>query len=270
MNFTFGYTIFNKAHLIPKLVFGIKDVLNEDDEAVFLFDSCTDDSFKAFEKVKKFLKCQITTVISKKELFETRANNYILQIAKGKIIVLFQDDMVLQDPKIKKKILRIVEKHKDKLGLLGARSGCEWDGTSKYPSKQYKKISNWEHLDFQYGRRMREGEFFFKTILNRGPIVFTRSLLNKVGYFDEEFAPQWLDEVDYCCRSQFKFGRKNGVFQCGIISPLKWGATRTDSKLKKEMDKLQKDHWDIVMKRWGKDLRKHYRENIAQLHKKAL
>jgi len=264
MNFSFGFTIFNKAHLIPKLVFGIKDVLGEDDEAVFLFDNCTDNSFEVFKKVEKFLKCQITTVVSKEELFETKANNRILRMARARIIVLFQDDMVLQDPNMKNKILKIIDKHKDKLGLLGARSGYEWDGKPKYPPKQYKKISNWEHLDFQYGMRMSEGDFFFKTILNRGPIVFTKSLLDEVGYLDEEFAPQWLDEVDYCCRSQFEFGRKNGIFQCGISSPLKWGATRTNSKLKREMDKLQKDHWGILMERWGEDLKKYYHENIAK------
>lgn len=263
MNFTFGYTIFNKAHLIPKIVFGIKNVLGEEDEAVFLFDACTDDSLETFKKVRRFLRCKVTIVVSPLELFETKANNRILKIASKDIIVLFQDDMILEDPEMKEKILRVVEKYGDSLGLLGARSGYEWDGKPDYPPKIYKKVSNWEHLRKQYGRPMREGEFFHKTILNRGPIVFTRSLLDEVGYLDETFAPQWLDEVDYCCRSQFEFGRKNGVFQCKILSPLKWGATRTISKLKKTMDKIQMKHWEIIMERWRKDLRKYYRENIA-------
>ena len=128
LNFSFGYTIFNKAHLIPQIIEGIKDVLKENDEAIFLFDACSDNSIEVFDEEKKWLKCSVVKVVEKNELFETRANNRILKIASRGIVVLFQDDMILQDLKIKEKIFRIVKKYGDELGLVGARTGYETDG----------------------------------------------------------------------------------------------------------------------------------------------
>ncbi len=262
MTYTFGYTIFNKANLIPRIIGGIKDILDENDEAVFLFDACSDNSLEVFEKEKEALKCSVTKIISLEELFETKANNKILRTASRDIVVLFQDDMILQDSKFKEKISRIVEKYGDSLGLLGGRTGYETDGQPDNPRKQLKRVSNWEHLERQYGYRLKEGEFLERTLLNRGPLVFTKSLLKQVGLLDEIFEPQWQDEVDYCCRAQFKHDRKNVVFQCGILSPLKWGTMRSGSKLRKIMDKLERGHSEIVHKRWGKDLRKYYREEV--------
>lgn len=191
-------------------------------------------------------------------MFETKANNRILKEASNDIIILFQDDIINQDPKLKEKIAKVVETYGDSLGLLGGRSGYELDGDFK----PYKRVSNWEHLSEQYGYRLREGEFKERTIVNRGPIVLTKDLLKEVGHFCEKFAPQWHDEADYCCRAKFRHGRKNVVFQCNVLSPLKWGATRTISKLKKQWGELEKRNWNLFIGRWGKDLKEYYENTV--------
>ena len=43
-------------------------------------------------------------------------------------------------------------------------------------------------------------------INNRGPLVLKTSLVKKLGFLDEEFAPFELDDVDSWCRAYKEFG----------------------------------------------------------------
>ena len=262
MRFTVGYTIFNKVQLIPKIIWGIKDAFNEEDEIIFLFDNCTDGSLDAFQQLKGYLPVKPKIIITTQDLYEIKANNKILREATNDVIVLFQDDIVNHDKELKSKIQRLIETYGNSLGLLGGRSGYELTGDPNLPEKSYGRASNWEHLEKQYGERLPEGGSKERTILNRGPVVFTRQLLNEVGYFDEELYPQWGDDMDYCCRAKFKYGKKNVVFQCNVESQLRWGTTHS-GKSKVQVSRVINKNWDLFISRWGEDLRKNY-ENIVK------
>lgn len=253
---TVGYTIFNKAHLIPQVVEGIKNCFSPEDEIIFLLDACTDNSFSVIqEQITEHLwDWNIKVIDSQEELFETKANNEILKQAYNDVIVLFQDDMICKDPQIKNKITNVINSYGDELGLIGGRSGFELVDTS-FPEKIVNKVSSWEHLDTQYEYKLKEGEYLERTFLNRGPLVFTKKLLESVGYFDEAYYPQWCDDADYCARSKFAKGKKNVVFQCNIESQVKWGATRSNSTLRKKYRTIMSRNWDLFISRWGEYIR---------------
>ena len=257
---TVGYLIWNKETLIPKIIFGLKETLNKDDEVIFLFDNCTDNSLAVFNKLKHYLP-NPKIIVTSTDLYEVKANNLILEDATRDTIVLFQDDILNHDPKLKEKILKIVDKYGDSLGLMGGRSGYELTGHPDFPERSFYRVSNWEHLTKQYGKKLAEGEWAEKTILNRGPIIFTRKLLDDVGYLDEKFAPLWGDDMDYCCRAKFNHGKKNVVFQCNVESQLKWGALHSgESKL--AFGEITRRNWNLFITRWGQILKHNY-ENIA-------
>ena len=276
MNVTVGYTIFNKSHLISKIVSGLNSWMQEGDEVIFLFDNCSDGSLDTFLKVKDSLPCESLIVVPDEELFEIKANNQILKLASKDIIILFQDDMVCNDAAMKQKVSRVTTYYGGKAGLIGGRSGYELDGTENFNATCYDRVSNWEHKKEQYGFRLPEGEFRERTILNRGPLVFTRDLLGTVGYLDESFFPLWGDDVDYCCRSKFKYNRENVVFQCDIQSPLEWGAMRKRGVIyplpdgtKGTAGTVMRRNWNLLMDRWGENLREYY-ENTVKLKCKTL
>jgi hypothetical protein len=54
MKLTVGYTIYNKEHLIPKII-GSLGWLEDGDELIFLLDSCKDSSLKELLRLKKVL-----------------------------------------------------------------------------------------------------------------------------------------------------------------------------------------------------------------------
>lgn len=251
------------------MVWSIKNIVQSEDEVIFFFDNCTDGSRKRFMDLMKFIPCEVNIVESQKDFYEIKANNDILRLAKNEIIVLFQDDIICIDQMFKMKLARLLKFYQRRnrpLGLIGGRSGFELSGLSQYPfnSKNYR-VSNWEHLKDQYGKRLMNGEWAERTILNRGPFVFTKNLIKEVGYLDEAYYPLWGDDMDYSCRSKFTYKRNNVVFQCQIISLLEWGSTRNKHKLYDgkhgqpvSHGTLIKQNWRIFITKWGDTLRNHY------------
>ena len=238
------------------MVWSLKKLLKADDEVIFLFDACTDGSLEIFNKIKHHLPCTVNILTSEKDLFETKANNDILQTATKDIVVLFQDDMICRDSLFRNKILNVIKIYGKELGLMGGRDGFDLAST-KFPEDIVERVSSWtpypSFKDTPYKTRLlKDGEFKQRTFVNRGPLVFTRRLLETVGYFDEAYFPLWNDDTDYCARARFRYGLKNVVFQCKIQSPLKWGATRGGTKLK--MKPIMKKNWKLFIDRWGGQL----------------
>ncbi len=268
---TVGYTIFNQVNLIPRIIWTVNQCFDKNDEAIFLFDNCTDGSYKKFKELSNQITVKFRVIIPKEELFEIKANNVILKEASHDTIILFQDDMICSDQLIKRNIgniIKVFRKRGWKLGLMGGRSGYEIDGTTAFPFKSYKRVSSWEHLSVQYGESIIDGTFEIRTILNRGPLVFTREMLDEVGYLDEEYFPLHQDDADYCCRSKFKYGRKNLAFKTEITSDLKWGSTRrrksypiADGRTISN-GRIAKRNWRLFINRWSKDLKENY-ENLS-------
>lgn len=264
MKFSVGYTIFNKKHLLPKIVFGINEAFNEADEIIFLFDDCTDGSIEEFQKLSGYLPSKPKIIIEHEDLYEIKANNRILRESSGDFTILFQDDIVNFDKALKNKVLDIAKHYKHNLGLMGGRSGYELTSNPTFPEKSYYRVSNWEHLDKQYGERLPDGAYAERTFLNRGPIVFSRDLINEVGYLDEEFYPLWGDDLDYCARAKFKFGKTNIVFECKVESQLGWGALRNSKRLFPSSEGLMthnniaRKNWRLFMSRWGEAIKKAY------------
>ncbi len=178
------------------------------------------------------------------------------------MVVLFQDDIICHDKDMREKILRITRGYGDEIGLMGGRSGFELTGNPRFPEKPYWRVSNWEHKGKQYGKRLSEGGSHERTFLNRGPLVFTRKLLDEVGYLDEAFAPLWGDDLDYCARARFMYNKKNIVFQCNVESQYKWGSLHTGAS-KISMKEVTRKNWKLFIDRWGKTMKEKY-ENLIE------
>jgi GT2 family glycosyltransferase len=266
MNVSVGYTIYNKKNLISSIV-GSLGWLDDDDELIFLFDSCTDGSLEELLRLQKYLPINSEIIVPDDELFEIKANNEILKRATKDVVILFQDDMICKDFDFKEKVSRVISSYKpSELGLMGARSGYELDGTPNFPPVCRYNVSNWEHKLEQVGEKLKDGEFKERTVLNRGPIVFTKNLINDVGYLNEDLFPLWGDDVDYCCRAVSK-GRKNVVFESEIYSPLEWGTMRTKNKTYPLGDgsiatsgTVMRRNWKYLYEKWGNLLKEKYED----------
>lgn len=233
---------------------GIRDSFDlSRDEVIFYFDGCTDDS----QLTVANLMPEARLYVSFDDVYEVKANNKILEEAKNPVIILFQDDMVCHDKNIREKLQNIFDKRIPNLGLIGGRDGFELESTG-FPEKPVNKISSWVHKPSGKEVLLEEGSFTPRTYLNRGPLVFTRKLLDECGYLDESYYPQWGDDMDYCARLRYKFGKCNVVFECDVESQLSWGSTRSKSTPLHKLTKGKhiRKNWDLFCLRWRDYIKK--------------
>ena len=54
--------------------------------------------------------------------------------------------------------------------------------------------------------------------------------LNQMGYFDEAFSPQDMDDHDLMFRAHKELGKVCGLYSINMQSENEWGGTRVDGK----------------------------------------
>lgn len=240
--------------LVTTILDGIWECFDPGDELIFVVDGCddgTEEELRAQLTAREFAEYfDIQIYVPDEELFEVKANNWILKHSKNYVTVLFQDDIICKDKFIKEKIFSVVDKYGMRLGLMGGREGFEIEELT-FPEKTTKRAVNWYHVEPKEVKMLEPFSSLRRTFLNRGPIVFTKRLIRQVGYLDEAYFPLWGDEMDYCARCKFDHKLVNVVFECEVESPIEWGATRKGSKLKPKLPGIMKKNWELFISRWG-------------------
>jgi len=206
MKFTIAYSIFNKAHMLEEIINGLIKNINEDVNYIFIFDGCTDNSYEIFSQVSKKLKGDIKTLFTD-NIFQLKTNNLMMDMFETDFLVIFQDDMVLQDKNFIKNIKKIYEIYKDNLGIIGCRDGYE---------RGYSQMIGSPHSE---SRReiLQVGEFKERSMINIGPIVLTKNLINKIGKFDEIYGVGGYEETEYALKCKYVHGLTNIILSVDIL-----------------------------------------------------
>ena len=223
MNFTVGYTIFNKENLIEKLVQGVAKL--DGVPSIFLFDGCTDDSVENFLNYRVQLEHCKAFVNEGYDRFETCSNNFILKQIETDCCMLMQDDLILTNDEI----FQLAEEiyiNDISAGLIGFKDGYEMDVVNQYKDFVSAPWSTSKNRN----KVLKRGEYCNRTYVNRGPLCVPRKLISRIGYFDEAFYPLFWDDNDYSIRSAVA-GFNNYVAYSEIETDLAWGATRGISKI---------------------------------------
>ena len=178
MTFTIGYPIHNKGYMMDEIIDGLVYSIDQskyDVKYKFIFDGCTDNTKESYEKEKNKLKnCEY---IETDNLFQLRTNNLLMKDFDTDFLIIFQDDMVLKDTAFLDNILILHEKYGDQLGIVGCRDGFD-AGYSNMSSAYFSEST-------VIVERLCSGEYREKMMVNIGPLVLTKNLVEKMGYFDE-------------------------------------------------------------------------------------
>lgn len=223
MNYTVGYTVFNKENLIEKLVEGVARLGGL--PSIFLFDGCTDRSVDIFLKHREQLKNCKAFVNDGYDRFETCSNNFILEQFDTDCCILMQDDLILTSGEIFQ-VAEEIYSNDLSAGLIGYKDGYEMDVVNQY--KDF--VSSPWSTSKNRNKVLKRGEYVKRTYVNRGPLCVPRKLISSIGYFDEAFYPLFWDDNDYSIRSSLE-GFNNYVAYSEIDTDLAWGATRGISKI---------------------------------------
>ena len=107
--------------------------------------------------------------------------------------------------------------------------------------------------------------FSVRDVVNRGPLMIKLSMLKKLGYLDELFAPFTLDDHDLCLKAYKKYGWVCGSYVIDYLSDLKWGSTRRNEKIAMIVKNAEKKNMKIIIDRYSDHIRslKHDEYRIA-------
>lgn len=245
-NFNYIVTVHNSARHIKYVYDALLNVKTSTSKVYVVIDGCTDES-------KQIAKDYSFNILETNDVRETLAINHALKnCPQDGYNIILQDDVIIRDKNIEEKIKTIYQQFPD-LGVLGFRHGCNFEKDILYNNKPVSEVNlimnKWQP-HFANIEQMNDGYITFRHVVYKSPICVSSEVVNKLGGYDERFAPIAHDDTEYCIRAM-KAGYKNAVVSIDIDQPISWGGTRRFSS--KYID-LHREHMNLIRKIYPAEL----------------
>ena len=159
----------------------------------FIFDGCTDNSIDVFKT--ESIKLKNIEYTETDNLFQLRTNNLLMKEIDTDFLIIFQDDMVLTDINFIDNILNVYDKYGDTLGVIGCRDGF---------NQSYDDMSGSKFSESTNRKIIESGDYEEKMMINIGPIIFTKEIIETMGYFDEAYDNGAYEEMEYSLKCYLK------------------------------------------------------------------
>lgn len=261
MNPVFNYiiTIHNKEDIIGSVLNSVIKCCNDNSYIYPVLDGCTDKSEEIIDKIifeNPHIPIQKIMV---NDVHEIKSINAGLkksnQSVEGYNIIL-QDDVILSDYLIEKKIIHLYKKIGKQLGYVSFRLGANLK-TNALNSGKGSPFKNYIENAFGHGtdnsKMLLPGQFAFRTVAIKSPVCIPTLIVHEYGLLDENLSPCFHDDTEYCLRL-LSTGYKNGVFGIEYHSELEWGGTRKNpnhdlyKQIRRNMDYIRKKYQEEILK----------------------
>lgn len=226
-------TIHNKAQLLPLFLSRLAANTVGEVEYVFVLDGCTDDSEPI---VRAFAgRHPAVTILTAPNVFETKANNIAAKASKGDYIIIVQDDVIINEYGWNDRLIEPMIYFSDVFAVTG-NTAHNWAINPHSVDIQKNEIRNdrWcDILQHVHHANKAKGQarnmFEVRDCVNRAPLAIDLADLEKMGYFDEAFSPQDMDDHDLCLRAKKQLGKVVGSYWIDWWSRPEWGGTRDEA-----------------------------------------
>jgi glycosyltransferase involved in cell wall biosynthesis len=250
--FSIVLTVHNKDWLVERVIESLVRCTRSSFELIVVLDGCTDNSKQTVEWALTDARSPFFsdhTLVETPDVFETKANNVGLRLARGKYSIIVQDDMLVDEVGWEKRLARPTQQFRDIFAVtaqcahgyrVNRKSRCRGDAKFHLLADDcWCDLLNYDALidrgrderkNPKYPRGLPRNVFAVRDSVNRGPLLFVSERLKQLDYFDEAFSPQNMDDHDLCFRAFAKFGWKCGVYIVNYVSKPEWGSTRPEGK----------------------------------------
>jgi glycosyltransferase involved in cell wall biosynthesis len=227
MKNTIILTVHDKEKTIGRIVKNILTFTSDfTTNLIIVLDGCTDNTFTLInELLDNFTTPIKVQFVETNDVWETKANNVGLRLAKTEFVTIIQDDMLILQKKWDRKLFSIFLKNN--LFSVSGRASLNFKFTNGqfYPAELYGREYPFGNVTI-FGRAIGKiiailkpywiykylSRANFSLTANRGPLMIKRTFLERLNYFDEQFAPFELDDVDLCCRAFKSFGLRSASY----------------------------------------------------------
>jgi len=253
--FNYIITIHNKEDLIEQVMMCVLLCCRENSHIYPVLDGCTDGTEEIIDKIiNTFANVPITKIFTT-DVHEILSINAGLRAANqqddGYNIVL-QDDVLLADYSLEKKVSELYQWVGPKLGYVSFRMGVNFKQdalTSNNPVPYNNFIENTYGHGIKNAEPLLPGYLAYRTVPIKSPVCIPTKIIRSVGLLDERLAPCIHDEPDYAIRL-IKAGYQNAVFHIRFHSDINWGGTRTNQNQhlshlsRRNMNRIREWHAD--------------------------
>ena len=227
-------TVHNQEGLIPTVLKGIEDNTEGDYELIVVVDGCTDQSQQVIVEYLSNSDIEEKTVINTPDIYENKANNVGLRMAQGKYATIIQDDQVITEKGWNTRMHKPFEVFDDVFAVTARTAhNLILNPNSKHLGEKEDRDDCWcdilDNVDVSEERNQSRDVFAVRGSANRGPLMVDMNDMRKLGYFDEEYAPQQLDDHDLMFRMRKKLKKVCGSYWIGFESDPSWGASRKET-----------------------------------------
>tara|TARA_Y100000310_G_scaffold293621_1_gene323347 strand:- start:9918 stop:10769 length:852 start_codon:yes stop_codon:yes gene_type:complete len=242
MKYSVNLTIHDKGFLLSRVLESIKDFTTDEYEIIAVLDGCADNSE---EVLLKFIQRnpQISIKVFKTpDVFETKANNVAARNSSGKFIAIVQDDMVMNERGWNERLAKPIEMFDDVLAVT-AKTAHNYIANPRSTHAFLKQnldncwcdilmcddpVSSRDGAStFANPSRIPRNQFVIRETVCRGPLLLDHSKLKVLGYFDEAYAPQNMDDHDLCYRAYKEHKWVAGIYWVDFMNDPEWSATKT-------------------------------------------
>lgn len=252
--FNYIITIHNKQDLISQVLNSILRCIGPHSHVYPVLDGCTDGTEAIIDQIVRSCDGLPITKIYAPDVHEIRAINTALnsipQEGEGYNIIM-QDDVILGDRNIEKKIEAIYHHYNQEIGMLSFRHGV-----SLGLDTEAGEIFERDLIETCYGPGGHNSPLLPARasrcmVAVRSPECISFSTVRKVGILDERYAPFTFDNHDYSIRC-LKSGLSNLVYSMKFISRLEWGGMRRNPTprvsaiMRRNRQQCYQDHGDFI------------------------
>ena len=268
MQYSIILTVHNKEFLIKEVVEELIQHTTGHYEIIFVIDGCTDKSFNIIHEVlwrpqNRWINHKF---IWADNVFETKANNLGLKAASGQYCIIIQDDIIVRENGWNERLSKPCEAFSD-IFAVTARCAHNWriNPNSIHVNEISHKNDCWcdivMHCDHADKTNTPRNIFRIRRSANRGPLLLRKDIIEKLGYLNEKYHPQDLDDHDLCYRAFRDLKMKCGYFNINVESKDEWGGTRENGQPKPWLLEAQHKNMKIFYQEFKEVMNMSYNED---------
>lgn len=232
-------TVHNQEPLLREVLDRLAHFTRGPYELVIVLDGCKDRSeVICAEFIRDHPRLKIK-LLQAPNVFETKANNLAAQQSEGEHIVIVQDDMLIAEDGWNQRLIKPLLRWDD-IFAVTSRTAHDWVANpatrdlhrslDSYRDEEVEWCDILNHVNHRTRVNTPRDVFIIKDTVNRGPLAIRHADFRRLGYFDEGFAPQDMDDHDLCYRARRQLGKRAGLYWINFICKDDWGATRRQGR----------------------------------------
>lgn len=258
--FNYIITIHNKEDMIEQVLMCVLMCCRDNSHIYPVLDGCTDKTEEIIDYlINSFASIPITKVYTP-DVHELLSINAGLRAANQEgegFNIILQDDVLLADFLLEKKVTSLYEWAGPELGYVSFRMGANFKKDT-LTSKEAVPYTDYTENVYGHGlsraKPLLPGYLAYRSVPIKSPVCIPFKLIESVGMYEERLAPYGHDDPEYAIRAIQK-GYSNAVFAIRFFSDIKWGGTRV------------KPHPELnnIIERNMKQIRDWHRQSLEQI-----